>query len=131
MNFDCTGTFTINFTDGPPSVSTYFVVVDIGSETDSVVEGLAPGTIGVIATRSIGKRRQSPHRTRCSIPLVSNGVIQRCWSGFPASCHSSLGSSGVSLSYSSQGGMGQRSADKRSSSSEDMRDEKAGLRRNA
>jgi len=59
VNADCTGSFTINFTDGRPSVSAYFVVVDNGSEIDSVVEGVAPGSAGVIATRSIGKRRFS------------------------------------------------------------------------
>ncbi|HVT97643.1 MAG TPA: hypothetical protein VHE33_09060 [Acidobacteriaceae bacterium] len=59
VNADCTGTFTINFTDGRPSVSTYFVVVDNGSEIDTVVEGVASGPSGMIATRSIGKRRFS------------------------------------------------------------------------
>lgn len=59
VNADCTGTFTIDFTDGRPAVSAYFVVVDNGSEIDSVVEGVPPGSSGVIATRSIGKRRFS------------------------------------------------------------------------
>jgi hypothetical protein len=57
VNPDCTGTFTIDFTDGRSSVSTYFVVVDNGSEIDSVVEGVPPNSSGVIATRSIGRRR--------------------------------------------------------------------------
>ncbi len=59
VNADCTGTFTINFTDGRPTVSTWFVVVDNGSEIDTVVAGVPPGSAGVIATRSIGKRRFS------------------------------------------------------------------------
>jgi hypothetical protein len=57
VNPDCTGTFTINFTDGRPPVSTYFVVVENGNEIDTVVKGVPPGSAGVIATRSIGKRR--------------------------------------------------------------------------
>jgi hypothetical protein len=52
VNSDCTGTFTINFTDGRPTVMTNFVVVEAGSEIDTVV--ISPGTL---ATRSIGKRR--------------------------------------------------------------------------
>lgn len=59
VNPDCTGTFTINFTDGRPTVTTYFVVVDNGSEIDTVVRGVPPGTAGVINTGSIGKRRFS------------------------------------------------------------------------
>jgi hypothetical protein len=59
VNANCTGTFTINFTDGRPAVSAYFVVVDNGSEIDAVVKGVPPGSTGVIATRSIGKRRFS------------------------------------------------------------------------
>ena len=64
VNPDCTGTFTINFTDGRPTVKTYFVVVDNGDEIDTmvvgvplIVPGMPPATQGVIATRSIGKRR--------------------------------------------------------------------------
>jgi hypothetical protein len=56
VNPDCTGTFTINFTDGRPPVVTNFVVVEKGSEIDSVVIS-AGGNQGIIATRSIGKRR--------------------------------------------------------------------------
>lgn len=52
VNSDCTGTFTINFTDGRPTVVANFVVVDAGSEIDTVV--VSPPTI---ATRSIGKKR--------------------------------------------------------------------------
>jgi hypothetical protein len=59
VNPNCTGTFTIDFTDGRPSVTTYFVVVDNGNEIDTVVKGVPPGMPGVIATRSIGKRRFS------------------------------------------------------------------------
>ncbi|MDE3202429.1 MAG: hypothetical protein KGN79_16080 [Acidobacteriota bacterium] len=62
VNSDCTGTFTINFTDNRPSITAYFVVVDNGNEIDTVVMGVPPGTTpGVIATRSIGKRRFAFH----------------------------------------------------------------------
>lgn len=54
VNPDCTGTFTINFTDGRPTVVTNFVVVSNGNEIDTVV--ISPGG-GVLATGSIGKRR--------------------------------------------------------------------------
>lgn len=57
VNANCTGTFTIDFTDGRPSVTTYFVVVENGNEIDTVVRGVPPGNAGVLATRSIGKRR--------------------------------------------------------------------------
>src|SRR5437879_5607233 len=56
VNPDCTGTFTLIFTDGRPPVVTNFVVVDSGSEIDTVVIS-AGGNQGIIATRSIGKRR--------------------------------------------------------------------------
>jgi len=56
VNPDCTGTFTINFTDGRPTVVANFVVVDSGSEIDSVVIS-AGGNQGLLATRSISKRR--------------------------------------------------------------------------
>jgi hypothetical protein len=60
VNSDCTGTFTLNFTDGRPTVTTYFVIVDDGKEIDTMVKGVPPNTIpGIIATRSIGKRRFS------------------------------------------------------------------------
>lgn len=72
VNPDCTGTFTIEFTDGRPNVTTYFVVVDNGNEIDTVVKGVPPGTPGVIATQSIGKRRFTFPLTapRVSQPLV-------------------------------------------------------------
>jgi hypothetical protein len=63
VNPDCTGTFTLNFTDGRPTVTAWFVIVDNGNEIDTVVQGVPkaiPPTTqvpGVIATRSIGKRR--------------------------------------------------------------------------
>lgn len=60
VNSDCTGTFTLNFTDGRPPVVTNFVVVEKGSEIDSVVIS-AGESQGIIATRSIGKRRSLPH----------------------------------------------------------------------
>lgn len=58
VNSDCTGTFTIDFTDGRPPVVANFVVVDNGGEIDTVVTS-AGGNQGIIATRSIGKRRFS------------------------------------------------------------------------
>ena len=60
VNPDCTGTYTLNFTDGRPTVTTFFVVVDDGKEIDAMVRGVPPNTIpGVLATRAIGKRRFS------------------------------------------------------------------------
>jgi hypothetical protein len=56
VNSDCTGTFTIDFTDGRPPVVTNFVVVDDGFEIDTVVTS-AGGNQGIIASGSIGKRR--------------------------------------------------------------------------
>jgi hypothetical protein len=56
VNSDCTGTFTINFTDGRPPITANFVVVDGGNEIDTVVTS-AGGNQGIIATGSIGKRR--------------------------------------------------------------------------
>ena len=64
VNSDCTGTFTINFTDGRPPVVANFVVVRNGAEIDAVVIS-AGGNQGILATSSIGKRRFSkdcPHR---------------------------------------------------------------------
>jgi len=58
VNSNCTGTFTINFTDGRPTVVTNFVVVENGSEIDTVVIS-SGGKTGILATRSIGKRRGS------------------------------------------------------------------------
>ena len=66
VNPDCTGTFTLNFTDGRPTVTTWFVIVDNGNEIDTVVQGVpkavppAAQVPGVIATGSIGKRRFTP-----------------------------------------------------------------------
>lgn len=63
---NCTGTFTLNFTDGRPTITTWFVIVDNGNEIDTVVQGVPkavpPATQmpGVIATGSIGKRRFTP-----------------------------------------------------------------------
>ena len=58
---DCTGHFTLKFTDGRPTVFADFVIVDNGNEIDTVVTGvLAPDGITILpalATRSIGKRR--------------------------------------------------------------------------
>jgi hypothetical protein len=56
VNPDCTGTFTVNFTDGRPPVTTNFVVDTGGFEIDTVVIP-SSGTTGVLAVRSIGKRR--------------------------------------------------------------------------
>jgi len=56
VNPDCTGTFTINFTDGRPTVTTNFVVVDNGNEIDAVVTS-AGGNPGILATASVSKRR--------------------------------------------------------------------------
>jgi hypothetical protein len=60
VNSDCTGTFTITFTDGRPPVVVSFVVVENGSEIDTVVTS-AGGSQGILATGSIGKRRFSKH----------------------------------------------------------------------
>ena len=56
VNSDCTGTFSLDFTDGRPPVTANFVVVEDGLEIDTVVTS-AGGTQGLIATRSVGKRR--------------------------------------------------------------------------
>jgi hypothetical protein len=60
VNSDCTGTFTINFKDDRPTVVTNFVVVEGGSEIDTVVTS-AGGNEGVLALGSIGKRRFARH----------------------------------------------------------------------
>ncbi len=62
VNSDCTGTFTINFTDGRPPITANFVVVDGGAEIDTVVTS-AGGAQGIVATSSIGKRRFSKQGT--------------------------------------------------------------------
>jgi hypothetical protein len=62
VNSDCTGTFTINFTDGRPPITANFVVVDGGAEIDTVVTS-AGGSQGIVATGSIGKRRFSRQGT--------------------------------------------------------------------
>jgi hypothetical protein len=56
VNRNCTGTFTIDFTDGRPPVTTAFVVVYGGTEIDAVVTS-AGGEQGILATASVGKRR--------------------------------------------------------------------------
>jgi hypothetical protein len=56
VNKNCTGTFTLNFTDGRPPVAASFVVVNSGDEIDTVVTS-AGGMEGILATRSVGKRR--------------------------------------------------------------------------
>lgn len=59
VNPNCTGNFTINFTDGRPPVNTSFVIVAGSYEIDAVVTSVGPPGAeqqGVIATRSIGKR---------------------------------------------------------------------------
>ena len=56
VNSDCTGTFTLNFTDGRPPVTASFVVVNNGNEIDTVVTS-AGGAQGLLATSSIGKKR--------------------------------------------------------------------------
>ncbi len=55
VNSDCTGTFTIDFTDGRPPVITSFVVVDNGAEIDTVVTS-AGGKEGILALGSVGKK---------------------------------------------------------------------------
>jgi hypothetical protein len=55
VNPDCTGTFTIDFTDGRPTVVTSFVIVSDGSEIDTVVTS-AGGNQGILALGSGGKR---------------------------------------------------------------------------
>jgi hypothetical protein len=55
VNPDCTGTFTIDFTDGRPPVVTSFVVVDNGTEIDTVVTS-AGGKEGILALGSVGKK---------------------------------------------------------------------------
>ncbi|HEV2697556.1 MAG TPA: hypothetical protein VGU90_06155 [Terriglobales bacterium] len=57
VNADCTGTFSIHFNDGRPTVTVDFVVVANGDEIDTVVVPPPGAAVGVIATRSIGKRR--------------------------------------------------------------------------
>jgi hypothetical protein len=60
VNSDCTGTFTINFTDNRPTVVTNFVVAVNGDEIDTVVIS-AGGQQGILATGSVGKRRFPKH----------------------------------------------------------------------
>ncbi len=60
VNADCTGSFTINFTDGRPPVAANFVLVDNGNEIDTVVTS-AGGAQGILATSSIGKKRAAAH----------------------------------------------------------------------
>ncbi len=56
VNSDCTGTFTIDFTDGRPPVVANFILVDNGNEIDTVVTS-AGGAQGILATSSVGKKR--------------------------------------------------------------------------
>ena len=58
VNADCTGTFTIVFTDGRPPVATAFVVVNNGKEIDTVVTTVA-GNQGILITSSVGKKVSS------------------------------------------------------------------------
>jgi len=58
VNSDCTGTFTINFTDGRPSVTTNFIVVNNGKEIDTVVTTVG-GNQGILTTSSIGRKVSS------------------------------------------------------------------------
>jgi hypothetical protein len=64
VNSNCTGSFTLNFTDGRPWVYTDFVIVDNGNEIDTVVTGVSVDKgmtiLPALATRSIGKRRFTP-----------------------------------------------------------------------
>jgi len=55
VNADCTGSFTIVFTDGRPPVDTAFVVVNNGKEIDTVVTTVA-GNQGILTTSSVGKK---------------------------------------------------------------------------
>jgi hypothetical protein len=60
VNSDCTGTFTIDFTDGRPPVNASFVIVGGGYEIDTVVTSVGPPGAeqqGIISVRSIGKRQ--------------------------------------------------------------------------
>ena len=56
VNPDCTGTYTINFTDGRPPVTVNFVAVKDGSEIDGVVTSVN-GNQGIISILAVGKRR--------------------------------------------------------------------------
>lgn len=56
VNSDCTGSFTLTFTDGRPPITTDFVVVSNGNEIDTVVTS-AGGAQGILATGSVGKKR--------------------------------------------------------------------------
>jgi hypothetical protein len=56
VNPNCTGSFTLDFTDGRPTVTAAFVVVNGGAEIDTVVTS-AGGAQGILATGSVGKRR--------------------------------------------------------------------------
>jgi len=56
VNPNCTGSFTLDFTDGRPTVTAAFVVVNGGAEIDTVVTS-AGGAQGILAPGSVGKRR--------------------------------------------------------------------------
>ena len=55
VNSNCTGTFTLNFTDGRPVVVANFVLSQAGFQIDTVVIS-AGGQQGILALRSTGKR---------------------------------------------------------------------------
>jgi hypothetical protein len=62
VSSNCTGHFTLKFTDGRPTVFADFVIVDNGNEIDTVVTGATIDGVTILpalATRSIGKRRFS------------------------------------------------------------------------
>jgi hypothetical protein len=82
VNSDCTGTFTINFTDGRPTVVTNFVVVADGDEIDTVVTS-AGGQQGILATGSIGKRRFCRHRSAAVELYLKAGLDVACYQGCP------------------------------------------------
>jgi hypothetical protein len=56
VNPDCTGSFTHEFSDGRPTVTTNFVIAANGDEIYTVVLPPPSNTGVLIATRSIGKR---------------------------------------------------------------------------
>lgn len=62
VNSNCTGTFTIDFTDGRPTVITNFVVVDNGNEIDAVVVS-AGGNQGY-SQRAASEKEGSPAQLR-------------------------------------------------------------------
>lgn len=55
VNSNCTGDFTLIFTDGRPPVTTNFIVVNNGKEIDTIVTTVA-GNQGILTTSSVGKK---------------------------------------------------------------------------